>query len=89
MLSDKQRWILTSGLAASAAAFATQSVLKRSWNAATGDDPPLNPASSRTAWTEAVVWTVAASVVAGLSRLAARRATAAVLDSPVPKDKFG
>lgn len=89
MLSDKHRWILASGLAASAAAFATQSLLKRSWNAATGEDPPLNPASSRTVWTEAIVWTLASSVVAGLSRLTARRATAAIIDEPVPKDKFG
>ena len=88
MLSDKQRWILVSGAAATGAAFLTQAVLKRGWNAATGDDPPLNPASGQTAWTEAVVWTVAASVVAGLSRLAARRAAAEFLDGGVPTDRY-
>ena len=89
MLTDKQRWIAVSGAAAAGAAFVTQAGLKRAWNAATGDDPPINPAASRTAWTEALVWTVAASVVAGLSRLAARRAAAEFLDGPVPTDKFG
>lgn len=88
MLSKKQRWILVSGLAASGAALATQSLLKRGWHAATGDDPPLNPASSRTAWSEAIVWTVAASVAAGLSRLAARRTAATFLDGGVPTDRF-
>ena len=88
MLSDRNRWILVSGLAATGAAFATRSLLKHGWNAATGDDPPLNPASSETAWTEAVVWTLAASVVAGLSRLTARRAAANFLDGGVPDDRY-
>ncbi len=70
-------------------AFLTRSVLKRGWHATTGEDPPMNPASTDTAWTEAFVWTVAASVVAGVSRLAARRAAAHYIDGPVPSDKFG
>ncbi|PAP78333.1 DUF4235 domain-containing protein [Rubrivirga marina] len=89
MLTHKQRWIAVSGLSAMAAAFATRSLLRRSWHAATGEDPPMNPADSDTAWTEAAVWTIAASVVAGLSRLTARRAAAHVLDGSVPDDKFG
>lgn len=88
MLSDRHRWILVSGLAAAGTAFATKSLLKHGWHAATGEDPPLNPAASETAWTEAVVWTVAASVVAGLSRLAARRAATAFLDGSVPQDRY-
>ena len=89
MLSRKQRWIVTSGLAAAGAAFATRSLLRRGWHATTGEDPPMNPASQETAWTEALTWTVAASVVAGVSRLAARRAAARYLGGPVPEDKFG
>ena len=88
MLSRKQRWVLVSGAAAVAAAFVTRSALKYGWNAATGEDPPLNPASTETAWSEALTWTVAASVVAGVSRLAARRAAAHALGGPVPYDKF-
>lgn len=89
MLTDKQRWIAISGAAAAGAAFVTQALLKRGWNAVTGEDPPVNPASGRTAWTEAVVWTVAAGAAAGLSRLVARRAAAEFMDGPVPTDKFG
>lgn len=89
MLTRKQRWIATSGLAAAGAAFATRSLLRRGWHAATGEDPPLNPASHETAWTEALIWTVAASVVAGISRLTARRAAAHLIGGPVPSDKFG
>ena len=88
MLSDKQRWMLVSGGSALAVAFATRSALKYGWNAATGEDPPMNPADTETAWTEALTWTVAASVVAGISRLAARRAAAHFLDGPVPDDQY-
>ena len=89
MLSRKTRWLLASGLAATAASYVTRSALKRGWHASTGEDPPLNPAASDTAWTEALVWTVAASVVAGVSRLAARRTAARYLGGPVPDDKYG
>ncbi|PAP80562.1 hypothetical protein B1759_04045 [Rubrivirga sp. SAORIC476] len=88
MLSQKTRWILLSGLAATGTAFVTRSLLRRGWHAAAGEDPPLNPASSETAWTEALVWTVSASVVAGLSRLTARRAAASLMDGPVPEDRY-
>ena len=87
-MTQRTRWILASGLAATAASFATRSALKKGWNTATGDDPPLNPASTETAWTEALVWTVAASVVAGLSRLFARRTAAHFLDGVVPTDRY-
>ena len=87
-MSDRTRWILISGAAALGASYLTKSVLRRSWNAATGEDPPMNPADTSTAWSEAAVWTVAASVVAGLSSLAARRATASVLDGSVPDDRY-
>lgn len=87
-MTQRTRWIAISGLAAMAASFATRSALKKGWNSATGDDPPMNPASTETAWTEALVWTVAASVVAGVSRLAARRTAARFLDGPVPTDRY-
>ena len=88
MLSDKQRWMLVSGGAAMAVAYVTREALKYGWNATTGEDPPMNPESTETAWTEALTWTVAASLVAGLSRLAARRAAAHFLDGPVPQDRY-
>lgn len=87
-MTQRTRWIVVSGLAAAAASFLTRTALKKGWNTATGDDPPLNPASTETAWTEALVWTVAASVVAGVSRLFARRTTAHFLDGHVPHDRY-
>ena len=87
-MSHRFRWIAISGVAALAASFLTKTVLRFSWNAATGEDPPMNPADTSTAWSEAATWTVAASVVAGLSSLAARRATAEALDGSVPDDRY-
>ncbi len=85
---EDHRWLLASGAAAMAASFLTRTLLKKGWNSATGEDPPLNPASVKTSWSEALTWTVAASVVAGISQLAARRAMAETLGGPVPTDQF-
>ena len=87
-LSRKHRWMIVSGVAAAGAAWVTQAGLKYAWNATTGEDPPLNPADRSTAWGSTLTWTVAASVVAGLTRLAARRAVAEALDGPVPSNRY-
>ena len=84
----KIKWLLLSGGAAMAASFLTRNALAKGWNTATGEDPPLNPASAKTDWSEAVVWTVAVSVAAGLSQLMARRGVAAALDESVPDDLY-
>ena len=85
MISDRTRWMLATSLSATAAAFLTRSVLKKGWTRVTGNEPPLNPASSETAWTEALIWTAAAGAVAGLSRVTARRTAAGVLDGSDPR----
>ncbi len=87
-MSSRTQWIVVSGVAALGASYLTKTLLRFSWNAATGEDPPMNPADTSTAWSEAATWTVAASVIAGLSSLAARRATAAALDGSVPDDRY-
>lgn len=46
-------------------------------------EAPVNPASRDVDWGEAVVWTVAGGIVAGLSRLLVRRALA---PSPIPAE---
>ena len=88
MDTKKIKWLALSGGAAMLASFVTRNALARGWNTATGEDPPLNPASWKTSWGEAVTWTVAVSIVAGLSQLAARRGIAAALDESVPTDMY-
>jgi hypothetical protein len=75
-LSTERRWDLLTAGAAALAAVATRQIVARTWNLTTGEDPPRNPESPETAWTEALTWTLVTSLVAGAARLAARRAAA-------------
>lgn len=72
-ISDETTWKAVGFATAAAAAALTRLALKRSWHAATGKEPPTNPAAAQNAWTEAVTWTVASSLVVGLARLVAVR----------------
>ncbi len=76
LLSTERRWDIVSAAAAALAAFATRKIVAGLWSATTGDDPPRNPESPHTAWTEALTWTLATSLVAGAASLAARRVAA-------------
>jgi len=82
------RWLVISGAAAMAASFLTKTVLAKGWNEATGDDPPENPAASSVSWGQALAWTAAASLAAGLAQLVARRGVAKALGGPVPRDTY-
>lgn len=76
--SDKIKWIGLAAGSAMIASFATRNLLRAGWRAFADNDPPRNPASPDTEWSEAVTWTVAAGLAAGLTRLVARRGAAAV-----------
>ena len=86
--SRRTRWLLTTGLAAGAAALATKLALPRLWHAATGEDPPMDPTNLDTTWREALTWTVAASLVSGVAGLVARRQAAAHLGAK-PRHAYG
>lgn len=88
MDSKKIKWLVLSSGVAMAASFITRNVLAKGWNTATGEDPPLNPEDRKTGWSEAITWTVAVSVVAGLAQLVARRGLAGALDESVPDDLY-
>lgn len=88
MDSRKLKWLALSGGAAMVASLVTKNVLAKGWNTATGEDPPLNPESRKTTWGEAITWTVAVSVAAGLAQLVARRGLAEALDESVPDDLY-
>ncbi len=89
MDSKKIKWLLLSGGVAMAASALTKTALAKGWNSATGEDPPLNPESRKTSWSEAIAWTLAVSVAAGLSQLVARRGLAGAMDESVPDDLYG
>ena len=70
--------------AAAGAAFLTRYALKHGWHATTGQEPPANPASADTAWSEALTWTVASSLVVGVARLVAKRQAGKLKRGQVP-----
>ncbi len=47
----------------------------------TNEDPPENPESHTTEWDDAILWTVASSLVVGVLRLVAKRGAAALWDT--------
>ncbi len=59
-----------------AAAKATRKALDVGWSKTRGGDPPRNPASRETDWSEAIAWAVASGIALGLARLLAARGTA-------------
>ncbi|MDX1420833.1 MAG: DUF4235 domain-containing protein [Rubricoccaceae bacterium] len=83
-ISDETTWKAVTFAAAAGAAFATRFVLKHGWRTATGKEPPANPASADTAWSEALTWTVASSLVVGVARLVAKRQAGLLKRGEVP-----
>ena len=69
-------WAVAAG-AGAVGAGAVRQGLNRAWKLARDEDPPENPASWKVDWREAIVWTLATSVVIGLGRLFALRGAAA------------
>lgn len=59
-----------------AAAKATRKAMDVGWSKTRGGEPPRNPASRETDWSEAVAWAVASGIALGLARLLAARGTA-------------
>lgn len=59
-----------------AAAKATRKAMDVGWSKTRGGEPPRNPASRETDWSEAIAWAVASGIALGLARLLAARGTA-------------
>lgn len=70
-------WLLFVGGAAALGSFVVRQGLNQAWRLAYDDDPPQDPSDIDVEWRDAVVWTLATSVVAGMGRLIARRGAAA------------
>jgi hypothetical protein len=83
-ISDDTAWTLLMSAGAFGASFATKALLQKSWRGLTGKKPPTNPAAAETAWSEALVWTAATSLAAGLARLIAKRQAARFKAGDVP-----
>lgn len=70
-------WKLVGVLTGLLAARAARKALNSGWRRTTGGDPPVNPASPRTTWGEALGWAAASGIAIGVSRMVADRVAAA------------
>jgi len=69
-------WKLVGSLSGIAAGSATRAVLRAGWRRSMGGDPPTNPASPSTRWSEALIWAMASGVAMAVTRLVAQRGAA-------------
>lgn len=64
-------------VAALGAGYVARELLRHGWQVATKKEPPMNPASHEVAWKDALVWGAISGAVAGMVRIASRRASTA------------
>ena len=69
-------WKVVGGVSGIAAGAATRRLLQMGWHEVRGGDPPTNPASPSTAWSEALAWAVASGVAMAVARLVSQRGAA-------------
>jgi hypothetical protein len=69
-------WKGAGALSGAASGGLTRTVLKKGWQQWKGSDPPTNPASPSTKWSEALAWAVACGVAIAVARLVAQRGAA-------------
>ena len=69
-------WRLLGGISAILAGLAARKALVTAWRAATGSNPPANPAQPGTQWREAIPYALASGAAMGLARMLATRKAA-------------
>ena len=69
-------WRLLGAVSALVAGLAARKLMVKVWQAATGGNPPANPAAPDTRWSEAIPYAVASGAAMGLARMLATRKAA-------------
>lgn len=78
---QKATWKVTSLLTGVAVAVTARALLTKAWTAATGAEPPSNPADPSTDVTDALLWSTAVGAGVGVARMANRRALAGAFEA--------
>lgn len=76
MADGRLLWKALGSFSGAVAGWTTRSLLRAGWKRARGGDPPANPASPSTAWSEALIWAAASGVAIAVTRLVAQRGAA-------------
>jgi Protein of unknown function (DUF4235) len=75
-MDQRQVWRVVGVVSGVAAGAATRWLLTQAWQAVEGEEPPGNPASPRTSWSTALIWSVASGAALAIARLVAQRGAA-------------
>ena len=74
------------GILASLMAAATaRKILDKAWQKTKGGEPPRNPASPETTWTEALTWAAVSGIAVGVAKTLSARGTAAAFHKTTGK----
>lgn len=76
LTTEENAWTVFALLAAIAGAAAGRGLLKMSWHAATGANPPQNPDDEEVTWRESLMWGLVSGAIIGAIRVASRRGAA-------------
>jgi hypothetical protein len=76
-LDDERMWNIVALVSAALAAILVRNLLQQSWKLVKHDDPPKNPAARSVDWGDALAWTIASGMAAGVGRMLAQRGAAA------------
>jgi Protein of unknown function (DUF4235) len=75
-LDEEQVWNGVASGAAIGAVLVTRPVVERLWTMVFRREPPGNPASRDTSWTDALLWALFTGAIVGVIRLLAQRGAA-------------
>src|SRR4051812_44708774 len=73
ILSKRQRWMIVTSVMGALAAQAAEHMLNSSWRLAALKDPPDDPGYDDVDWRSAILWTVGAGAMVGVSNLLGRQ----------------
>lgn len=75
-IDEEKVWSGVAAGAAIGATAATKPLVEKLWSAATGKEPPGNPAHRDVTWGDALLWAVFTGALVGVIRLVAQRGAA-------------
>jgi hypothetical protein len=77
MAAAETAWKAIGALSGMAAAKFARKAITTGWKRTVGGEPPTNPASPSTTWTEALAWAALSGVAVAVARLIVQRGAAA------------
>ena len=75
-MNERVLWQAAGALSGVVSGLLARRALQTGWRRVIGGDPPTNPASPSTTWSEALIWAASSGVAIAVARLVAERGAA-------------